>query len=210
MVQLALMTLFNQRKERALRPARAMLVVRIAEQPKASDPLPDLSVDLARSSIRASEPSNSAAFVAPTVQLPSESFPPTQFDTGAIAAEAVATIIEEENRRYLDGRKPFKLNEPKVPSIFGGAPRHSFGDEEHDPATEETKIWHSENCYTLLAPPDPYASELPLKFPTCMFSIGKREPRGDLFEHLKKPKPLPEAKPGVPMELAYPERPEDR
>jgi hypothetical protein len=41
-----------------------------------------------------------------------------------------------------------------------------------------------------------------------MFGIGKPEPRGDLFEHLRESKPLPQAKPGVPMELAYPKKEE--
>ena len=41
----------------------------------------------------------------------------------------------------------------------------------------------------------------------CFFPIGKREPRGDLFEHLKKDRPLPELKEGTPGEL--PERIED-
>lgn len=49
-------------------------------------------------------------------------------------------------------------------------------------------------------PKEAFGSSL-RNYPRCMFQIGKLEPRGDLFEHLKKPKPLPEARPGVPMEL---------
>jgi hypothetical protein len=205
LVQLTLITLFNHRRQRILQPPRAMILIRIAEQADASVAPPAQPVELTWLPERASVPSSKVREPASPPQPDAESSAPVQLDTGAIAAEAVAKLIEEENRRHLDGRKPFKLNEPTVPSIFT-APRHSFGDEEHDPATEETKIWHSENCYTLLQPPDPHAVELPLKFPTCMFTIGKPEPRGDLFEHLKKPKPLPEAKPGVPVELAYPEK----
>jgi hypothetical protein len=207
-VQLALITLFNHRKQRILQPARTTILIRIAEQPAASDIPQAQRVELTRLPIRARVPSSEAPLSAPSTQIDPEPLAPMHFDTGSIAAEAVAKLIEEENRPHLDGRKPFKLNEPTVPSIFRD-PRHSFGDQEHDPATEETKIWHNKNCYTLLQPPDPHAVELPLKFPTCMFPIGKPEPRGDLFEHLKKPEPLPEAKPGIPVELAHPERIEE-
>ena len=42
----------------------------------------------------------------------------------------------------------------------------------------------------------------------CLFNVGSREPRGDLFEHLKKDRPLPSPKEGVPIEL--PQRQEEQ
>ncbi|HEY6641401.1 hypothetical protein [Povalibacter sp.] len=39
----------------------------------------------------------------------------------------------------------------------------------------------------------------------CTMPVGKREPRGDLFEHLKKDRPLPAPKAGTVAELPEPQ-----
>jgi hypothetical protein len=200
-VQLALVTMFTQRRERTLPATKTMTLIRIAEQPDPRSEAAESRREPAALSKAVIAPSSSSP-----VSVPSENAPrsaPLQIDTEAIAAAAVAKIIAEENRRHLDGRKPFQITEPTVPSVFE-QPRRSLGDVEHDPASDVTTIWHSDDCFTLIKPKDPAGSSLP-NYRQCMFKIGKPEPRGDLFEHLRKPKPLPEAKPGVPVELAYPE-----
>jgi hypothetical protein len=203
-VQVALMTMFSQRRERMLPPSRAMTLVRISDQP-------DPARESAKSpSTPKPSPENVVVPSSPSpISVQTENAAPSiplQLDTKVIAADAVAKIIAEENRRHLDGRKPLQITEPTTPSIFE-RPRRSLGDVEHDPASDVTTIWHSDNCFTLIKPKDPAGSSLP-NYRQCMFKIGEPEPRGDLFEHLREPKPLPEAKPGVPMELAYPEKEE--
>ena len=204
-VQLLLISMFSQHRERSLTTSKAMTLIETAEQRYAPVeiaesfaepvPLPESIIEpLARSPIAE----------------PSERAPPTRtlrtLDKEVIAAQAVAKIIEEENRRHLDGRKPVTILEPTVPSIFE-QPRRSLGDVEHDPASDTTTIWHSENCFTRIVPEAIAGPSFP-NYRQCMFGIGKPKPRGNLFEHLRAPKPLPEARPGVPVELAYPERSE--
>ena len=205
-VQLALILMFNQRRERALTPTEALTLIEITEQSDSSVETAEISGEPVQVTESIVEPSSALP-----IPVPSESPPPRhrlrELDTQAIAARAVAKIIEEENRRHLDGRKPVQITEPAVPTIFE-PPRRSLGDVEHDPASDTTTIWHSENCFTLLKPKTLAGPSMP-NYRQCMFGIGKPEPRGDLFEHLREPKPLPEAKPGVPVELAYPERKTD-
>lgn len=205
-VQLALTLMFSQRKERALSPTEALTLIQITEQIEPSVETAEISREPVQVTERIIEPSSVSL-----IPVPSESSPPPhrlrEFDTQAIAARAVAKIIEEENRRHLDGRKPVTIIEPTVPSIFE-QPRRSLGDVEHDPASDTTTVWHNENCFTLIKPKAAAGSSFP-NYRQCMFGIGKPEPRGDLFEHLREPKPLPEAKSGVPLELAYPERKSD-
>lgn len=199
-MQLVLLTLFNQRKERTVQPSRAMTLVRVSDRSKTSQPSSTEPRALTPPRIHGTVLTSSAPSSRSTLPIPQATM---QFDTQAIAAGAVAKIIAEENRRHLDGRKPLRISEPTTPSIFQ-SPRHSLGDVEHDPASQETKVWHNDNCLTLIKPKEASGSSLP-NYRRCMFAIGTPEPRGDLFEHLKKQKPLPEARPGVPVELAYPE-----
>ena len=201
-VQVALLSMFSQRRERSLINTKSMTLIEIKKQPNAPIETLEGSADSVRLPVSIIAPSTSSPILEPFESaLPSAL---QELDTEVIAARAVAKIIEEENRRHLDGRKPVTITEPTVPSIFE-KPRRSLGDVEHDPASDTTTVWHSENCFTRIVPKDPAGSSLP-NYRQCMFGLGKPEPRGDLFEHLREPKPLPEAKPGVPRELAYPER----
>lgn len=200
-VQLALITMFSQRRERMLPHTRAMTLTLIADKPEPSSEAGKRSDELIRLPQRVLAPSRpTRASISP------ENAEPLELDTEAIATDAVAKIMAEENRRHLDGRKPVRIHEPTVPSVFE-QPRRSPGDVEHDPASDETKVWLNVNCFTLIKPKDPTGSSLP-NYSRCMFAIGEPEPRGDLFEHLREPKPLPEANPSVPAELAYPEKKE--
>lgn len=203
-VQLVLISMFSQRRERTLIPTKAMTLIRISEQLDVPVETAESTDELIRLPDNIVEPSTRSRIAVPSQSSPHYAL--LELDTKAIAADAVAKIIDEENRRHLDGRKPVVITEPTVPSLFE-QPRRSLGDVEHDPASDTTTIWHSENCFTLIKPKVPAGPSLP-NYRQCMFGIGKPEPRGDLFEHLREPKPLPEAKPGVPMELAYPERKE--
>ena len=205
-VQLVLISMFSQRRERTLTPTEAMTLIQIAEQ---IDPSVEIA-EILGDHVQVTESIIESSSASP-VPVASESPPPLhrlrELDTQAIAARAVAKIIEEENRRHLDGRKPVQITEPTVPTIFE-PPRRSLGDVEHDPASDTTTIWHSVNCFTLMKPQVLAGSSLP-NYRQCMYGIGKPEPRGDLFEHLRAPRALPEPKPGVPAELAYPERKSD-
>ena len=202
---------FNMRREREPRKERAMTLVRVAEHreaPKSRPARPANPPVSSGGSVRQpTEISNPAVSPAPPL---SESSVTENFDTEKIAARAIGKLMREEGYRHLDGRKPVTVNEPIPPSIFD-KPRRAPGDIDHDSVQGSTYIWHSENCYTLLEFPtlkDPNQIIGAPNPPMCQFGFGEREPRDDLFEHLKKTKPLPEAKPGVPIELAYPEKKE--
>jgi hypothetical protein len=85
--------------------------------------------------------------------------------------------------------------EPKIdapPSPFEPPPRHKFGELDED-ALRNPILWLSANCHLrrkdLQAQPgDPFA-DVPMTF--CSFPFGKRQPRGNLFEHLRKQPPVP-------------------
>ncbi|WP_116809340.1 hypothetical protein [Steroidobacter cummioxidans] len=126
-------------------------------------------------------------------------------DEGLPASSATATALPDwkqsgadaaadaarDNYRAL-GPKP---QEPQVklpPSPFGAPPRHKFGDMDKD-AFSNAIIWLGKNCFmrpgdSNAQPSDPFAG-VPMFF--CSGSIGKAEPRGDLFEHLRKTPPVP-------------------
>jgi hypothetical protein len=88
-----------------------------------------------------------------------------------------------------------RAGDPKIkapPSPFEPPPRHKFGELDED-ALRNPILWLSANCYLrpkdLQAQPgDPFA-DVPMTF--CSFPFGKRHPRGDLFEHLRKQPPVP-------------------
>ena len=202
-VQLLLISMFSQRRERSLINTKSMTLIEIAKQPDAPVEIVGGFTEPVPLPARIPQPSTPSTTPEPLASAaPSNSL--RELNTQAIAARAVAKIIEEESRRHLNGRKPVTITAPPVPSMFE-QPRHSLGDVEHDPASDITTVWHSDNCFTRIVPKAVAGSSLP-NYRQCMFAIGKREPRGDLFEHLREPKPLPEAKPGVPIESAYSER----
>lgn len=113
--------------------------------------------------------------------------PPDWKQSGADAAADAA----RDNYRAL-GPRP---EEPAVklpPSPFAPPPRHKFGEQDVDELRNPI-LWLSEHCWLrprnfAAQPDDPFAT-IPMTF--CSFPFGKKEPRGDLFEHLRKTPPVP-------------------
>ena len=131
------------------------------------------------------------------------------------SAEVVAEAGRQEGYRRFGPRKPQPQDEAIAPSIFKEPPKHKLGEEGSD-AHGDPVVWISDNCYTTLdkrvqtardwikAGPGNFA---PAEF-ECMFSVGRREPDGTLFEHIKKPEEPPLPKQGTEMN-ALPERIEE-
>ena len=113
--------------------------------------------------------------------------PPDWKQSGVDAAADAAS----KNYRALGPRaEEPHIKAPRSP--FKPPPKHKAGEVGED-ALENPVVWLSGNCYLRLenrkAPPgDPFA-QIPMTL--CVFPVGKLEPKGDLFEHLRKPKPLP-------------------
>lgn len=113
--------------------------------------------------------------------------PPDWKQSGMDAAADAAG----KNYRALGPR----AEEPKIKasrSPFKPPPKHKHGELGED-ALENPVVWLSEHCYVRLenrkAPPgDPFAN-IPMTL--CSFPVGKLEPKGDLFEHLRKQQPPP-------------------
>jgi hypothetical protein len=142
-----------------------------------------------------------------TVDSPARS--PRQIDWGAHAAFNARRAVEDgtgERYRNLGPRKPGPPPEPAIPSIFEPEPdvRGEEGlDVNGDPVVRLNKYCYQELEKRLPTARDYVDPGRPL-IPKCMFPIGKPEPRGDLFEHLKRDHPLPEQKSGATGEM--PER----
>ena len=106
----------------------------------------------------------------------------------AAASSATAEILRQEGYRSLG---PIERGESgsSVPESIFEQPRHRSGDIDHDPVSGRTLVWHDENCYTELKFPtikDTNALVGAPNPPKCMTAIGKREPRGDLFDNIRQ------------------------
>ena len=104
------------------------------------------------------------------------------------ATAAVAAILSREGHRAL-GPNERPRPESSTPESIFERPRRKAGDIDVDPAQGRTLIWHNEHCYTELKFPTIKESNAPVGMPSppkCMAPIGKRQPRGDLFEEMKK------------------------
>lgn len=144
----------------------------------------------------------------PTIRMPrliesslprpsiSESAAPTELELipdwrgslDAAATAAVAKAIKEGSYQPLGPLERDSAGSTAAPSIFE-TPRRKAGDIDHDPVSGRTLIWHNENCFTELrfaTIKDPNALVGAPNPPKCMFPIGKRKPRGDLFESIGK------------------------
>ena len=126
--------------------------------------------------------------------LPSESAPTGSAmappDWKQSGADAAADAARKEYRAL--GPRPIdpQIKAPRSP--FKPPPKHKPGELGED-ALENPVLWLSDNCYIRfenrkLPLDDPFRS-IPMSL--CTFPVGKLEPKGDLFEHLRKPQPLP-------------------
>ncbi|WP_129776889.1 hypothetical protein [Peristeroidobacter soli] len=113
--------------------------------------------------------------------------PPDWKQSGTDAAADAAS----RNYRALGPRAEApKIKIPRSP--FKPPPKHKRGELGED-ALENPVLWLSENCYIRFE-----NRKLPLDDPfrttpmtLCTFPVGKLEPKGDLFEHLRKPQAVP-------------------
>lgn len=159
-------------------------------QPSDRRPLPPLTVAPFTNAITSPPPPGLAP-----MDLPSEPSAPTGSATALpdwkqSGADAAADAAGKSYRAL--GPRPIDPQVKAPRSPFKPPPKHKLGELGED-ALENPVLWLSENCYVRFenrkAPPgDPFAN-IPMTL--CTFPLGKLEPRGDLFEHLRKPQPLP-------------------
>jgi hypothetical protein len=108
---------------------------------------------------------------------------------GELAVDAaVADIVRNEGYRPLGPRETAgPRDEPPRPSIFE-EPKHRSGDTGKN-AFGDSVVWHNESCYTVL---ESALSTLGQHGVVrdgqyfCVAPVGKKEPRGDLFEPIMK------------------------
>lgn len=187
-------------RERPSSNQDAMRVSFIAERAPEpiAEPLPRTMDD--PSAIR-SWPAAEASSPIPPIR-PEDLRPPADWEiSGAISAQrAIDAIIRDEAYRSLGPReKKHQIIEPEQPRPIFDEPKRRYGEVAKN-ALGYDSVWHNEHCYTQLEEPvsaRPSASIDGVNPMTCVMSIGKGEPRGDLFEHLKKtyPDPHPPAHP---------------
>lgn len=111
-------------------------------------------------------------------------------DWRASGAAAAADAASKEYRALGPVPAAPKIKMP--PSPFKEKPRHEAGELDVD-AARNPILWLNGFCYLRpenreAAVDDPFA-KVPMTF--CNFAIGKRAPRGDLFDHLRKKPPVP-------------------
>jgi hypothetical protein len=120
---------------------------------------------------------------------PAISAPPIDWRANmeAAASSAADEIIRQQGYRPLGPIAHGESGPSPSESIFE-RPHHEAGDIDHDPVQGRTVVWHSEHCYTELKFPtikDPNALVGVPNSPKCMFAIGRRRPRADLFDAIK-------------------------
>jgi hypothetical protein len=185
-----------------------LIWLRLESPRELPSPPPPPPTPQARERVRESEPAT-----LPTPALPASSEPsddvPRQIDwTAAAAGEArrAAQGGDANGYRSFGPRKPGAPPQEDAPTIFE-APKHVRGEESVD-AFGDPIVWLNDHCYKELPRLITTARDLPAERPLaafkCQFAAGKSAPRTDLFDSLKRDRPLPAPKPGSAIEL--PER----
>ena len=176
----------------------ALLVRFIAERApvRLAEPMPRALPG--SSAIRAAPPAEAISSVPPASA--GDSPPPVDWEiSGAISAEAaIDAIIRDEAYRTLGPKeKQHQIVEPEPPRSIFEEPKRRYGDVAKN-ALGYDSVWHNEHCYTQLEEPvsaRPSATVGDVNPVVCVMPIGKKEPRGDLFEHLKRTYPNPHPRP---------------
>ncbi len=182
-----------------IEPARERLLPSSPREPDLRTP--------ERTIIEVQQPSSSPESATPAA----EPLPPRQIDWNAHGAYAAKKAVEGsvgEPYRNFGPRKSGPPPGPGAPALFEEE-KDKFGEEGTD-IHGDPVVWLSKHCYQELEKTVQTARDWVDPRPRlqlCMFPAGSPEPRGDLFEHLKKEKALPETKEGVEREL--PEREPD-
>ena len=175
------------------------------EQPSPPPPPP---TPQARERVRESAP---ATLPAPALPAPSEpaDTAPRQIDWAAAAAGEARRAAQGDDANGYRSFGPRKHGAPPevgAPTIFE-APKHQLGEQGVD-AFGDPIVWLTEHCYKELPRLITTARDLPAERPLalfkCQYVAGKSAPRTDLFDSLKRDRPLPAPKPGSAIEL--PER----
>lgn len=192
--------LAKRSRERPPTSDASLLVRFIAASPAILEPVSLVEPQSEERTISPRERVASRARIAPLpATTPSEQPRIDWYSESAEASEAaIAAIVREESYRSLGPReKRFQIVEPKAPPPLFEEPKHRSGDIAPNPMGYES-VWYNEHCFTQLE--QPVIPHLPrvggpgVNAVNCMWPMGKREPRGDLFEHLKKNRdkaPLP-------------------
>lgn len=132
----------------------------------------------------------------PVAPEPSSDAPPVNWSTNAaFHAKRAVEAANGDGHRNLGQRKPGPAPEVGPPTLFEA--EENVRGQEADDVNGDPIVRLNKYCYQELEKRLPtardYVDPRPL-LPKCMFPIGSPEPRGDLFEHLKKERPLPEPK----------------
>jgi hypothetical protein len=197
-------------RESLARDSDALIVRFIPERTSeapASRPMPALvPIQPDRTRIRRDDDAGITREPSAPISIPSGNLDWYQESANAAQAAIDAIIREEAYRSVGPREKRHQIMEPKPPpSLFGPPPKHRAGDIAENPMGYDS-VWHNEHCFTQLK--QPTIPNLP-RSPgdtvetnpmTCLFPMGPREPRGDLFEHLKRKRdkaPLPGEKPAA-------------
>ncbi|MGH8176143.1 MAG: hypothetical protein ACREV5_07790 [Steroidobacter sp.] len=187
--------------------APLLFVGQLRQKPHEQSRAIEVRLDLDQTRVRTPEeiPSSSPARATSNtarVRLPSQdptpesrTAPPVDWQaSGALSAQStVDSLIRNEGYRDLGPRRAPPFTEPASPPSVFEEPKHRYGEVERDPAGYD-RVWHNERCYTELGSPvsaRPTARIGNVVVPKCMMSFGKKAPRGDLFEHLKRDKEPP-------------------
>lgn len=140
------------------------------------------------------EPAASLSERAPTIAPPDVAPPAAPIDwslSGGIAGQAtVEDLVRREGYRPLGPRTKQPDAPGGAPSIYT-TPKHKLGDVEPDPLNYDI-VWLNDRCYIELGKPVTPRADAREGFPNIpkcrLIGIGRKEPRGDLFEHLKRDK----------------------
>lgn len=164
-------------------------IVLIPAQPRERRPLPPLTIAPIAVAVSSPPPPG----LAPT-DLASEAAVPTgstmaPSDWKQSGADAAADAARKEYRALGPRAEEPKIKMPRSP-FKQQPPEHKFGDVGED-VQENPAVWLSDNCYVLLEnrkarPDDPFAN-----IPKTLCKYRGSKARGDLFEHLRKPQPVP-------------------
>jgi hypothetical protein len=184
LLHVAVLTVSWQRPAPERKEQRALTWVDIEALPEVKPAESERSAP-ARERDRTVRPSRRRAVepASPTIPAPSIDWRATM---EAAANSAAEKIIREEGYRAL-GPTERGASESSVPGSIFERPRRQAGDIDQEPG--RALIWHNERCYTELKFPtikDPNAIVGAPNPPKCMYPIGSRRPRSNLFDDLKE------------------------
>lgn len=178
------------------------------EQRARREPQPQREPDEPAPRLRNMPPQAASASSSSDESMPQAETSPRVIDWRANAlrsAEVVAAGSVKERYRSFGPKRTKAVDEPAVPSVFGDGPKHELGDIGGDP--REPIVWLGDRCFLELEKPVQTARDwvvagsgfFAMPIMRCMNSLGRSEPNGKLFEHIKKREEPPVPKAGTEM-----------